>query len=108
MLKVHTGIAVGKIAAPALARSQATGSVIQGIGYALYEAREVDARTGDILTGMIAGLIAQHPNDIVTAVRAAVWLHGRCGELGAEHWTEFSLLASELLNYLPRAIRECL
>src|SRR5262249_26601936 len=39
VLNVHTGIAVGKIAAPALARSQATGSVIQGIGYALYEAR---------------------------------------------------------------------
>ncbi|HEY3032029.1 MAG TPA: molybdopterin cofactor-binding domain-containing protein, partial [Bradyrhizobium sp.] len=50
VLKVHTGIAVGKIAAPALARSQATGSVIQGIGYALYEARELDPWTGDILT----------------------------------------------------------
>ncbi len=50
VLNVHTGIAVGKIAAPALARSQAAGSVIQGIGYALYEAREVDPRTGDILT----------------------------------------------------------
>jgi xanthine dehydrogenase YagR molybdenum-binding subunit len=50
VLQVHTGIAVGKIAAPALARSQAAGSVIQGIGYALYEAREVDPRTGDILT----------------------------------------------------------
>ena len=42
VLNVHTGIAVGKIAAPALARSQAAGSVIQGIGYALYEAREID------------------------------------------------------------------
>jgi xanthine dehydrogenase YagR molybdenum-binding subunit len=51
VLNVHTGIAVGKIAAPALARSQAAGSVIQGIGYALYEARDVDPRTGDILTG---------------------------------------------------------
>ena len=50
VLRVHTGIAVGKIAAPALARSQATGSVIQGLGYALYEARETDPRTGDILT----------------------------------------------------------
>jgi xanthine dehydrogenase YagR molybdenum-binding subunit len=50
VLKVHTGIAVGKIAAPALAHSQAAGSVIQGLGYALYEARETDARTGDILT----------------------------------------------------------
>src|SRR6185369_2362314 len=50
VLNVHTGIAVGKIAAPALAHSQAAGSVIQGIGYALYEAREVDPRTGDILS----------------------------------------------------------
>jgi xanthine dehydrogenase YagR molybdenum-binding subunit len=51
VLNVHTGIAVGKLAAPALARSQATGSVIQGLGYALYEARETDPRTGDILSG---------------------------------------------------------
>jgi xanthine dehydrogenase YagR molybdenum-binding subunit len=51
VLNVHTGIAVGKIAAPALARSQAAGSVIQGIGYALYEARETDPRTGDVLSG---------------------------------------------------------
>ncbi len=50
VLNVHTGIAVGKIAAPALAHSQAAGSVIQGLGYALYEARETDPRTGDILT----------------------------------------------------------
>src|SRR6202022_3943913 len=50
VLRVHTGIAVGKIAAPALARSQAAGSVIQGLGYALYEARETDPRSGDILS----------------------------------------------------------
>jgi NAD(P)H-hydrate epimerase len=64
--------------------------------------------TGDVLTGMIAGLVAQHPNDIATAVRAAVWLHGRAGELAADDMTEFCVLATELLNYLPRAIRECL
>ena len=51
VLRVHTGIAVGKVAAPALARSQATGSVIQGLGYALYEARETDPHNGDILSG---------------------------------------------------------
>jgi xanthine dehydrogenase YagR molybdenum-binding subunit len=50
VLKVHTGIAVGKIAAHELARSQAAGSVVQGIGYALYEAREVDAHSGNVLT----------------------------------------------------------
>ena len=51
VLNVHTGIAVGKIAAHELARSQAAGSVIQGLGYALYEAREVDPRSGAVLSG---------------------------------------------------------
>jgi xanthine dehydrogenase YagR molybdenum-binding subunit len=51
VLGAHTGIAVGKLAAPALARSQAAGALIQGIGYALYETREVDPHRGDILTG---------------------------------------------------------
>jgi ADP-dependent NAD(P)H-hydrate dehydratase / NAD(P)H-hydrate epimerase len=64
--------------------------------------------TGDILTGMTAGMVAQHPDDIATAVRAAVWLHGRAGELGADEWTDKCLLATELLNYLPRAMRECI
>ena len=50
VLRVHAGIAVGKIASPALAHSQAAGSVIQGVGYALYEGREVDLKTGEVLT----------------------------------------------------------
>jgi hydroxyethylthiazole kinase-like uncharacterized protein yjeF len=63
--------------------------------------------TGDVLTGMISGIVAQHPHDIERAVRAAVWLHGRCGELAAEELTDFCVLATDLLHYLPRAIREC-
>ena len=62
--------------------------------------------TGDILTGMISGLVAQFPDQIDKAVRAAVWLHGRAGELGAEELTEQCLIATDLLHYLPRAIRE--
>ena len=63
--------------------------------------------TGDILTGLTSGMVAQFPHDIGTAVRAAVWLHGRSGELGAEELTEQCLIATDLLRYLPRAIREC-
>jgi NAD(P)H-hydrate epimerase len=62
--------------------------------------------TGDILTGMIAGFIAQFPQEIDAAVRAAVWLHGRAGQLGAEELTEQCLIATDLLHYLPKAIRE--
>jgi xanthine dehydrogenase YagR molybdenum-binding subunit len=50
VLRAHSGIAVGKLAAPTLARSQAAGAIVQGLGYALTEAREVDARTGAVLT----------------------------------------------------------
>ena len=62
--------------------------------------------TGDVLTGMIAGLIAQFPEEIDAAVRAAVWLHGRAGQIGAEEITEQCLIATDLLQYLPKAIRE--
>jgi NAD(P)H-hydrate repair Nnr-like enzyme with NAD(P)H-hydrate dehydratase domain len=62
--------------------------------------------TGDILTGMTAGLIAQHPKDWKRAVVAAVWLHGRCGELGAKRQGEESMLATDLLDYLPEAMNE--
>ena len=62
---------------------------------------------GDILTGLIAGLIAQFPRDIGRAVRAAVWLHGRAGELAAAELTEQCVIATDLLRCLPGTIREC-
>lgn len=65
------------------------------------------AGSGDILTGLVAGLLAQFPDDPGLAVRAAVWLHGRAGELGAVHWGEKSLIATDLLQFLPEALREC-
>jgi xanthine dehydrogenase YagR molybdenum-binding subunit len=53
VLRAHSGVAVGKLAAPALARSQAAGAIVQGLGYALYEGREVDSVTGDVLTSTL-------------------------------------------------------
>ena len=64
------------------------------------------AGSGDILTGLIAGLLAQFSHDAVDAVLAAVWLHGRAGELGAARLGEQSLTAMDLLEYLPCAMRE--
>jgi len=63
--------------------------------------------TGDILTGMIAGMIAQFPEDLETAVIAAVYLHGLAGQRGAEIFTERCLLATDLLSFLPEAMRAC-
>jgi NAD(P)H-hydrate epimerase len=63
--------------------------------------------SGDILTGLIAGLVAQFPGSAEDAVAAAVWLHGRCGELGAAAYGEQALVATDLLEFLPEAIHEC-
>lgn len=62
--------------------------------------------TGDILTGLIAGLIAQFPDRPEQAVVAAVWLHGRAGEIGADQLGEKPFLATDILRYLPEAMRD--
>jgi ADP-dependent NAD(P)H-hydrate dehydratase / NAD(P)H-hydrate epimerase len=63
--------------------------------------------TGDILTGLIAGMLAQFPAAPVEAIIAAVYLHGLAGEIGAAKLTEQCLIATDLLIYLPEAIRAC-
>jgi len=63
--------------------------------------------TGDVLTGLIAGLLAQFPQDWRRAIAAAVYLGGLAGEIGARELGEKSLVATDLLRYLPRAMEEC-
>ncbi len=50
VVQVWGGINVGRIHTPVLARSQAEGSIIQGVGFALYEQRILDPHTGVNLT----------------------------------------------------------
>jgi hydroxyethylthiazole kinase-like uncharacterized protein yjeF len=63
--------------------------------------------TGDILTGMVAGMIAQHPKseDALSAVIAAVHLHGLAGDVMRDNVGEHSLVATDLLQGLPEAFR---
>jgi hydroxyethylthiazole kinase-like uncharacterized protein yjeF len=66
--------------------------------------------TGDILTGMVSGLIAQNREHIVEAVIAAVHLHGLAGDVARESMGEHSLVATDLVKALPeafRSVREC-
>lgn len=63
--------------------------------------------TGDVLTGIIAGLLAQFPTDLDNAVLAGVYLHGRAGELGAAAIGEKPLIATDLFRYLSEAIMTC-
>ncbi len=61
--------------------------------------------TGDILTGMVSGLLGQFPQDPERAVAAAVYLHGLAGEIAARYLTEQNVIATDLLRYLPEGIR---
>jgi NAD(P)H-hydrate epimerase len=63
--------------------------------------------TGDILTGLIAGFLAQFPKQPDEAVAAAVYLGGLAAEIGACELGEKSFLATDILRYLPRAIEAC-
>lgn len=63
------------------------------------------AGCGDVLAGLLAGLLAQgcDPDE---APDLAVWLHGRAGDLAAEHGGARALVAGDLLDHLPAALRE--
>lgn len=63
------------------------------------------AGTGDVLSGLIAGLLAQGlpPED---AALLGVWLQGRAGEMAAESFGPRSVLARDVLDALPDAILE--
>ena len=62
--------------------------------------------TGDILTGIIAGILAQNPNRAFESVLAAVFLHGLAGDIACEHLGEHSLVATDLIKALPEAFRQ--
>lgn len=60
--------------------------------------------TGDVLTGVIAGLLAQLKN-IEDAVIAAVYIHSLAADLLLQKYTEFGYTASDIINNLPKAIK---
>jgi NAD(P)H-hydrate epimerase len=61
--------------------------------------------SGDVLTGIIAGFIAQSPDHLLNAVLAAVYVHGLSGDLAAEERGERSVLAGDLIQQISHAIR---
>jgi len=61
---------------------------------------------GDILTGMVAGLIAQHPQHALEATALAVYLHGLAGDLASESVGENCMVATDLVRFLPQAFAQ--
>jgi len=62
------------------------------------------AGSGDILTGMVSGLLAQFPQrPVLGTVAAAVYLHGLAGELAAGQFGEQGMLATDIARHLKAA-----
>jgi|Deesub1362B_J571_1020462.scaffolds.fasta_scaffold00050_38 NAD(P)H-hydrate epimerase len=63
--------------------------------------------TGDVLAGIIAGLSAQNIS-ISSASISGVFLHGLCADILKDYQTTFSIIATDLLDVLPEAIKRVL
>jgi NAD(P)H-hydrate epimerase len=61
--------------------------------------------SGDILTGMVAALLAQYGEDAARAVEAAVYLHGLAGDFAARAMDEHTVLATDTVTHLSDAFR---
>jgi len=59
--------------------------------------------SGDVLAGLMGALAAQEVTD---APAAAVWLHGRAGDLAAEDKGEYGMTPSDLIEQIPYAMKE--
>jgi len=63
--------------------------------------------SGDVLAGIIASFIGQGVSCFDAAV-LSVYLHGRAGDIAAEKLGVFGMIASDLVDNLPLAIKELL
>jgi NAD(P)H-hydrate epimerase len=61
--------------------------------------------SGDILTGIVAAMLAQYPNHVAEAVEAAVLLHGLAGDFAARDMDEHTVLATDTVAHLTTAFR---
>ena len=67
--------------------------------------------SGDVLAGILAGLAAQKKRGSTSLTEIAalgVYLHGLCGDLAAERLTEYCVMASDIIDELPRAMNSIL
>ncbi len=61
--------------------------------------------SGDILTGIVAAMLAQFPDNIASAVEAAVYLHGLAADLCVQNLDEKFVLATDVIASLTPAFR---
>lgn len=69
------------------------------------------AGSGDVLAGIIGGILAQSsrasaPLSMLDAASLGVYLHGLAGDIAAEKYGKYSLMASDIIDALPLVLRE--
>ncbi|WP_049963015.1 NAD(P)H-hydrate dehydratase [Ruminococcus sp. HUN007] len=64
--------------------------------------------SGDVLAGIAASFAAQNrgSGSLFDLTVSAVWIHGRAGDLAAEHLSEFSMLPEDIISSLGMVFRE--
>jgi NAD(P)H-hydrate epimerase len=61
--------------------------------------------SGDILTGIVAAMLAQYPEHVAEAVEAAVFLHGLAADYATLAQDEHTVLATDTIDHLWQAFR---
>jgi hydroxyethylthiazole kinase-like uncharacterized protein yjeF len=61
--------------------------------------------SGDILTGIVAAMLGQYPEQPAEAVEAAVYLHGLAGDFAVRWQNQHTLLAMDTVSHLYEAFR---
>jgi len=64
------------------------------------------AGSGDVLSGTVGAFLAQGL-DAFRAAKFATYIHGLAGDLAAKDKTQIGLIASDILNRIPDAIKKC-
>jgi NAD(P)H-hydrate epimerase len=62
------------------------------------------AGSGDVLTGMIAAFVAQGLSGF-EAAKCGAYLHGKAGDLAAKAKTRLSMIATDIIEFIPKAIQ---
>jgi len=63
------------------------------------------ASADDVLSGVVVSFMGQNPDKPLEAISTAIFLHGLAGKLASEQNNDRALLGSDIIRYLPKAIK---
>ena len=64
------------------------------------------AGSGGVLSGIISGILGYNHQNILLAVAAGAYVNGLAGELAQEEYGDISMIASDTVNHIYKAIKQ--